>query len=80
MTALISLHPVQRTIAIHFHHCNPVLLAQNTYSILFRGIFLIMFNRVSGGIWQYNVGIRQQIEISIIKRNSVTLRRGCQYF
>ena len=40
MAALISVHPVQKSIAIHFHHCNPVLLPQNTCSVLFWGIFL----------------------------------------
>ena len=40
MVALISGHPVQISIAIHFHPCNPVLLPQNTCSILFGGIFL----------------------------------------
>ena len=40
MAALISGHPVQKSIAIHFHPCNPVLLPQNTCSILFCCIFL----------------------------------------
>ena len=39
MATLISGHPVQKSIAIHFHPCNPVLLPQNTCSILFCGIF-----------------------------------------
>ena len=38
--ALISGHPVQKSIAIHFHPCNPVLLPQSNCSILFCGIFL----------------------------------------
>ena len=41
MAALISGHPVQKSVAIHFHPCNPVLLLQNTCSILFCGIFLL---------------------------------------
>ena len=40
MAALISGHPVQKSIAIHFHPCNTVLLHKNTCSILSRGIFL----------------------------------------
>ena len=40
MAALISGHPVQKSIAIHFHPCNPVLLFRNTSSILFWVIFL----------------------------------------
>ena len=40
MAALISGHSVQKSIAIHFHPCNPVLLPQNARSILFCGIFL----------------------------------------
>ena len=40
MAALIFGHPVQKSIAIHFHPCNPVFLPQNTGSILFCGIFL----------------------------------------
>ena len=46
MAALISGHPVQKSIATHFYPCNPVhflqpvLLPKNTCSILFCGIFL----------------------------------------
>ena len=40
MAALISGHPVQKSITIHFHPCNPVPLPQNTCSILFCGILL----------------------------------------
>ena len=40
MAALIVGHPVQKSITIHFHPYNPVLLPQNTCSILFCGIFL----------------------------------------
>ena len=40
MAALISGHPFQKLIAIHFHPYNPVLLKQNNCSILFCGIFL----------------------------------------
>ena len=40
MVALISGHSVQKSIAIHFHPCNPVLVPQNTCSIMFCGIFL----------------------------------------
>ena len=40
MAALISGHPVQKSIAIHFHPCNPVLVPQNTCSIMFCGILL----------------------------------------
>ena len=40
MATLISGHPVQKSIAIHFHPCNPVLLPQYNCSILFCGIFL----------------------------------------
>ena len=39
MVALISRHPVQESIAIHFHPCNPVFLPQTTHSILFYGMF-----------------------------------------
>ena len=39
MAILISGHPVQKSIAIRFHPCNPVLLPQNTCSILFCKIF-----------------------------------------
>ena len=59
MAALISGHPVQKSNAIHFHPCNPVLLPQNSFSILFSGIFLSIFFRVFGGIWQQNVEIRK---------------------
>ena len=38
--SLISGHPVQKSITIYFHPCNPVLLPQNNCSILFCGIFL----------------------------------------
>ena len=40
MAALISEYPVQKSIAIHFQPWNLVLLAQNTCSILFLGIFV----------------------------------------
>ena len=40
MAALIFEHPVQKSIAIHFHPCNPVLCPQNICSILFCGISL----------------------------------------
>ena len=50
MAALISGHPVQESIEIHFHPCNPVLLPQNTYSILFCGTFFINFIGVFGVI------------------------------
>ena len=33
-------HPVQKSMAIHFHPCSPVLLPQNTCPILVCGIFL----------------------------------------
>ena len=36
---LISGHPVQNSVAIHLYPCNPVLLPQNTYSILLGKIF-----------------------------------------
>ena len=35
MTALVSGHPVPKSIAIHFHPCNLELLPQNTCSIVF---------------------------------------------
>ena len=40
MAAFISGHPVQKSITIHFHPCNPVLLPQDIFSILVCGIFL----------------------------------------
>ena len=40
MAALISGHPLQKSIAIHFHPCNPVLLPQNICSFLFFETFL----------------------------------------
>ena len=49
MAALISGHPVQKLIAIHFHPCNPVLLPQTTCYIL--GYLFDEFIRVFGGIW-----------------------------
>ena len=33
MAVLISGHPVQKSIAIYFHPCNPVLLQQYTYTL-----------------------------------------------
>ena len=55
MAASISGHPVQKTIAIHFHPCTPILLPQNTCSILFLVFFFfIQFIYLFGGIWQYN--------------------------
>ena len=55
MAALISGHPVQKSIAIHFYPRNPVLLPQNTCSILFCGILLNLFvNLVAFGniLWK----------------------------
>ena len=43
IAALISGHPVQKSIAIHFHPCNPVFRPQNTCSILFLGSFYQMY-------------------------------------
>ena len=44
MAALISGHTVQKSIAIHFHPCNPVLLPENTCSILFSwDLFIKLF-------------------------------------
>ena len=40
MANLLSGHPVQKSIAIHFHPCNPVLLPQFSYPILFCEIYL----------------------------------------
>ena len=53
IAALISKHHVQKSIAIHLHPCNPVLLPQNTCFILLCGIFFIKFIHIFGGIWQY---------------------------
>ena len=57
MEALISENPVQKSIAIHFHPCNPALLPKNTCSILWD--LCIKFICVFGGIWQCNVEIRK---------------------
>ena len=57
--ALISGHPVQKSIAIHFHPCNPLLVPQNTCSVMFRGIFY----RIYSCIWWHlaiQCGIRKQ--------------------
>ena len=59
LAALISGHPVQKSIVIHFHPCNLVLSPQNTCSILLWDL-CIKFMRVFGGIWQHNVEIRKQ--------------------
>ena len=61
MAALVSGHPVPKSIEIHFHPCNLVLLPQNTCK------FICVF----GGIWQDNVEIRE--EMSMISHNSVSL-------
>ena len=58
MAALISQHPVHKSIVTHFHPCNPVLLPQNTCSILFCGIFLT--NLFINAIWQTNVEIEDR--------------------
>ena len=49
MAALTSGHPVQKSIAIHVHPCNPELLPETTCSILFCGFFFIKFICVFGG-------------------------------
>ena len=50
MVALISGHPVQISNTFHLYPCNPVLLRQNTCSILFCGIFLLI-------LWVYLVAV-----------------------
>ena len=59
MAALISGHPVQKSIAIHFHPCYSVLRPQNAGSILFCKTSFMNFIRVRGDICQYNVEIRK---------------------
>ena len=60
MAALISGHPVQISIAIHFYPCNSVLLPKNTCSILFCGMFFsIKVIRALGDIWQYDAEVRK---------------------
>ena len=59
MAGLISGHPVQKSIAIHFHPCNPVLLLQNTCSILFFGIFLTNLFVYLMAFGNYNGDIRE---------------------
>ena len=60
MAALITGHPVQKLIAIHFHPYNPVLLPQNIYSILFCGIFLSNLFVYLVAIWQHSMEMRKQ--------------------
>ena len=67
MAALISGHPVQKTIAIHFHPCNPVPLPQNTSSILVSAISLSNLYLVEFG----NITWKLESEISMISRDSV---------
>ena len=55
MAALISGHPVQKSIAIHFHPCNPYTSKYLFFLVLWD--LFIKLIRVFGGIWQYNVGI-----------------------
>ena len=44
MATSISGHPVQKSVAIHFHPCNPVLVPQNTCSNLF--MYLVVFGNI----------------------------------
>ena len=71
MAAVTSGHPVQKTIAIYFHPCNPLLLPQNTCSILFCGIFLtnLFVNLVAFG----NIMCKFKIAISLISRDTIPL-------
>ena len=70
MAALISGHPVQKSIAIHFHPCDPVIRFQNTCSILLclivlsnLFVYLVAFGNV---MWKL-----EKIAISMISRDSV---------
>ena len=69
MAALISGHPVKKSVAIHFHPWSPVLLPQNTCSILFcvtflsiQLVYLVAFGNI---MWK--------LEISMICSDSVPL-------
>ena len=72
MTILISGHPVQKSIAIHFHPCNPVLLPQNAWAILFCDYFLsnLFVDVVAFGNIMWKLG---KLEISMINHDSVPL-------
>ena len=72
MAALISGHPVLKSIAIHFHPCNPVFLPQKTCFMLFCAIFLpnLFMYLVAFG----NIMWKLEIEISMISRDSVPLK------
>ena len=75
MAALISGHPVQKSITIHFHPCNPVLLPQNNCSILFCGILLSdLFVYLVAFDNNYYTEEINKIEISMISHDSVPIR------
>ena len=58
MADLISGHPVQKSIAFHFHPCNHLHLPQKKFYVVLWDL-LIKFIRTFGGVWQYNVEIRE---------------------
>ena len=74
MAILLSGHPVQKSIAIHFHPCNPVLLPQNTRSILFCELFLsnlfVYLVAFGNKIWKL-----EKKKFSTINRDSVPLTK-----